>query len=67
MSEAGGSAKTKPLSRGMLAIYDDKKCIGHLLIRHRAGVEAFDSDDHSLGVYPDIDAAADAVSAKAAR
>jgi hypothetical protein len=50
----------------MFAVYDGRTCIGHLLLRGRHGVEAFDVDDHSLGVYPDTKAAVAAVSARAA-
>jgi hypothetical protein len=49
----------------MLAIYSGQSCIGHLLLRGKAGVEAFDSDDQSLGIFPDTKTAADAVSARA--
>jgi hypothetical protein len=53
----------KMFSRGLLSIFDGRKCIGHLLVRPHSGVEAFDSDDRSLGLFPDVSAAADAVSA----
>jgi hypothetical protein len=36
------------------------------LLRGKAGVEAFDADDRSLGVFPDMKTAAAAVSARAA-
>jgi len=36
----------------MLSVYDGQRCIGFLLSRGRAGVEAFDCDERSLGVYP---------------
>lgn len=37
-------------------------CIGHPFLRGRSGVEAFDQDTRSLGLYPDMKSAADAVS-----
>jgi hypothetical protein len=50
----------------MLSVYDGTRCIGHLMLRGQQGVEAFDSDDRSIGLFPDVRAAADAVSARAA-
>jgi hypothetical protein len=44
----------KMFSRGLLSIFDGRKCIGHLLVRPHSGVEAFDVDDRSLGLFPDI-------------
>lgn len=41
-----------------------KECIGFIL-RRRHGYEAFDSDARSLGIFHDMQAAADAVSAAA--
>jgi hypothetical protein len=45
-----------------LAVFDGQRCLGHLLPRGRMGVEAFDADDRSLGIFPDQKSAADAVS-----
>jgi hypothetical protein len=36
-------------------------CIGHLFLRGRSGVEAFDANTVSLGIYPDQKSAADAL------
>jgi hypothetical protein len=49
-----------------LAVYDGQQCLGHLLPRGKAGVEAFGAGDKSLGVFPNQKAAADAVSKAAA-
>jgi len=46
----------------MQAVYDGQRCLGHLLLRGKQGIEAFDADDHSLGIYQTQRAAADAVS-----
>jgi hypothetical protein len=46
----------------MQAVYSGTTCLGFLYSRGRLGVEAFDSDTRSLGIYPDQRAAADAVS-----
>jgi hypothetical protein len=47
-----------------LAVYSGQVCLGHILPRGRSGVEAFDADDRSLGIFPDQKSAADAVSQK---
>ena len=49
-----------------LAVFDGRECIGHLLPRGKAGIEAYDRDDVSLGLFPNQKTAADAVSAKEA-
>jgi hypothetical protein len=49
-----------------LAVYDGQTCLGFLLPRGKSGVEAFDADDKSIGVFSDMKAAADAISAKVA-
>jgi len=36
----------------MVAVYDGRHCLGHVLGRGRAGFEAFDADSRSLGNYP---------------
>ena len=36
----------------LLAVYDGRNCVGHLLHRGKSGVEAFDADDNSLGLFP---------------
>jgi hypothetical protein len=36
-------------------------CVGFLMLRGTSGVEAFDADSRSLGLYPNQKAAADAV------
>lgn len=46
----------------MLAIYAGRTCLGHVILRGRSGVEAFDADDQSLGIYPNLKSAADAIS-----
>ncbi len=48
------------------AVYAGQRCLGHILSRGKAGVEAFDADDRSLGLYLDQKAAADAVARAAA-
>ena len=36
----------------MVAVYDSRTCLGHVLGRGRAGFEAFDADNLSLGIFP---------------
>jgi hypothetical protein len=45
-----------------LAVFDGRECIGHLLPRGESGIEAYDRDDRSLGIFPNPKTAADAVS-----
>jgi hypothetical protein len=49
----------------MSFVNDGRRCIGFLLNRGRSGVEAFDIDTRSLGVFASAKVAADAVSAAA--
>jgi hypothetical protein len=45
----------------MLSIYDGQQCIGFVLARGPAGVEAFDAASESLGCFKTEDEAATAV------
>jgi hypothetical protein len=45
-----------------LAVFDGQRCLGHILSRGRQGYEAFDRDDRSLGIFPNQQTAADAIS-----
>jgi hypothetical protein len=45
-----------------LAVFDGQQCLGHILSRGKAGIEAFDQNDKTLGIFSDQRAAADAVS-----
>ena len=45
-----------------LSVYDGRCHIGFLLLRGKAGVEAFDADNRSLGLFSNMKTAADAVS-----
>jgi hypothetical protein len=44
------------------SIYVGRECLGHVVGRGRAGFESFDANDHSLGIFPSVKLAADAVS-----
>ena len=64
------STKSPKLSQeppsGWRALYSGQTCLGHLLSRGKAGTEAFDRNDRSLGIFPDQKSAADAISAAGA-
>jgi hypothetical protein len=44
------------------SVYSGRECIGHLVGRGPLGVEAFDRDDNSVGVFETQQLAADALS-----
>jgi len=43
------------------AVFDGQQCLGHVIVRGRDGFEAYDRDDQSIGMFPNMKAA-DAVS-----
>jgi hypothetical protein len=45
----------------MLAVNDGRECIGFLILHGKQGVEAFDANTRSLGIFPDQATAADAI------
>jgi hypothetical protein len=49
-------------STSCLAVYSGRTCVGFLLLRGRQGIEGFDADDRSLGLFQDQKSAADAIS-----
>jgi hypothetical protein len=58
------SKRPHPTARpSLLTVYDGRTCIGILLMRGKAGVEAFDRDDRSLGIFETQELAARAISA----
>jgi hypothetical protein len=62
-----GSKTTDTDSRSALqSVYDGQRCIG-FLVRGRSGIEAYDAAERSLGTYPNLKNAADAVSDAAGR
>ena len=36
----------------LVAVYDGRACLGHVLGRGKAEFEAFDADNRSLGIFP---------------
>jgi hypothetical protein len=65
VGEIGAEATPEIYVTSMLAVFDGQTCIGHLLLRGKVGIEAFNADTKSLGVFRDHRAAADII-AKAA-
>jgi hypothetical protein len=49
------------------AVYDGRQCISHLLSRGKLGVEAFDANEPSLGIFSTTREGADAISAEVVR
>jgi hypothetical protein len=45
------TAPPKPPSN-WVAVYSGQTCIGHAIWRGRIGVEAFNVDDKSIGLFP---------------
>jgi len=46
-------------------VYDGSRCVGFLIQRGKLGVEAFDGDERSLGIFETAERAAAAVRAAA--
>src|SRR5262245_59783996 len=53
-------------SHVLQTVFDGRELIGFLLSRGKLGVEAFDSDERSLGVFPTVKAAVAAIPGAAA-
>jgi alpha-acetolactate decarboxylase len=53
-------------SPSMMAVYSGRVCIGHLLKRGRIGIEAFDIDGRSVGLFGTMHSAIAAVSSREA-
>jgi hypothetical protein len=76
VSEPHGSAKAGELKRpeatsphvalSTLSVYDGRCLLGTLRPRGKAGVAAFDVNDRSLGLFPDMKTAAAAIRARVA-
>jgi hypothetical protein len=49
----------------LLSVYDGRDCAGFLIRRPRRGVEPFDREENSLGIFPSEVEAANAVLASA--
>jgi hypothetical protein len=45
-----------------MTLHNGRDCIGFLLSRGRSGVEAFDANERSIGIFADAKTAAEAVS-----
>jgi hypothetical protein len=49
---------TKPV---LQFVYSGRVCLGRIVCRGKLGFEAFDADERSLGIFPNLKRAADAV------
>jgi hypothetical protein len=49
----------------MVSVYDGRACLGFVLSRGRAGFEAFDNEQRSLGIYSTQREAAAAITREA--
>jgi hypothetical protein len=56
------TAPPKPAATAMISVYAGQRCIGFVIARGKDGHEAFDRDEHSLGIYRTMKLAAGAVS-----
>jgi hypothetical protein len=61
-----GSKTDTDSHSALQSVYDGQRCIG-FLVRGRSGIEAYDAAERSLGTYPNLKNAADAVSDAAGR
>jgi hypothetical protein len=43
---------SRAIASPMVSIYDGQSCLGFVFHRGRAGFEAFDVDQRSLGMFP---------------
>jgi len=48
----------------MVSVYDGQQCLGHVLARGKAGYEAFDPNETSIGVFDTQRQAANALLVK---
>ena len=48
-----------------LAVYNGQTCIGHAIWPDKTGVEAFNVDDESIGLFPTLKAATAALASLA--
>jgi hypothetical protein len=43
---------TRPAPTPLVSVCEGRECVSFILARGKAGFEAFDCDERSLGVYP---------------
>jgi hypothetical protein len=56
---------TRVASSPLAYVYDGRECLGFVLSRGRAGFEAFDNEQRSLGIYSTQREAAAAITREA--
>jgi septal ring-binding cell division protein DamX len=60
--ERNRNATSLDLTMQAVAVYSGQQCFGHVLSRGKQGFEAYDRNDKLIGMFPNMKAAADAVS-----
>jgi hypothetical protein len=45
------TARPSPAASPLVAVYDGRHCVGHVLARGKLGFESFNRDDRSVGVF----------------
>lgn len=63
---AGQLRDREAYTTSLLSVYSGRTCVGFLVLRGKAGVEAYDADDNSLGIFSDQQSAAAAISKRRA-
>jgi hypothetical protein len=43
------------------SVFDGRECVGHIVSRGKLGVEAYDARDRSVGIFPTMPLAANAL------
>jgi hypothetical protein len=64
-SSTTGSARSlsnRKHVRKLQSVYSGRERLGRIVCRGKLGFEVYDADDHSLGIFPTVKAAADALS-----
>ena len=54
-------ASARPAAPPLVSVYDGQQILGHVLARGKAGFEAFDIEDRSVGMFPTQRQAANAL------
>jgi hypothetical protein len=56
------SSASRETSQRLVSVTSGRICIGHIVCRGKLGFEAYDRDDQSLGIFPTLNRAANALS-----
>jgi len=64
-SPSSSQSSDKNPAPKLVSVYSGQTLLGFVLSRGRDGFESFDAKERSIGVFPDMQQAADAISAEA--